>query len=195
MFELLGHDNPLGRYPGPVVPIGKLNGQLVAVFAGHNGNETQVLNGDEEYTHHNKSVAENLQDFDYNRDRLFAFNEHDLVLYKVTYEREWFSQVLQDPRLSDNNPFLRLALAKIVSSPDVVLEELYKCVVFLSRKSPDEFIDAWYAHEKESVLHQMDTRHHFRVPANWKRLLQIQQLSRPIVARPRSKFFSQSGLQ
>lgn len=195
MFELLGHDNPLGRYPGPVVPIGKLNGQLVAVFAGHNGNQTQVLNGDEEYTHHNKSVAENLQDFDYNRDRLFAFNEHDLVLYKVAHEREWFSQVLQDPRLSDDNPFLRLALAKIVSSPDVVLEELYKCVVFLSRKSPDEFIDAWYAKEKESVLHQMDPHHHFRVPANWKRLLQIQQLSRPIVARPRSKFFSQSGSQ
>src|ERR1051325_11255113 len=102
MFELLGHDNPLGRYPGPVVPIGKLNGQLVAVFAGHNGNETQNLGGDEEYIHHDNSVTENLQDFDYKRDRLFAFNEQDVAFYEVTREREWFSYVLQDPGFSND---------------------------------------------------------------------------------------------
>ena len=154
-----------------------------------------TLVGDEEYTHHNNSVAENLQDFDYKRDRLFAFNEHELVFYEVAREREWFSHVLQDPRVSDDNPFLRLALAKIVSSPNVVLEELYRCVAFLTRTASDEFIDDWYAKEKESVLHRMDPQHHFRVPATWKRLLRIQESTRPIVTRPESKFFSQSGSQ
>lgn len=196
MFELLGHDNPLGRYPSPVVPVGKLNGQLVAVFAGTDGNETQELGGDEEYTHHTDSVAKKLQDFDYERDRLFAFNEEELVFYEVAREREWFSHVLQDSRLSDDNPFLRLALAKIVSSPNLLLDELYRCVASLTRtKAADEFIDDWYAKEKESVLRKMDPQHHFRVPATWKRLLRIRESSRPIVSRPEPTFFSQSGSQ
>jgi hypothetical protein len=37
VFKLLGHDNPLGRYPGQVVPVGTLNDELVAIYASTDG--------------------------------------------------------------------------------------------------------------------------------------------------------------
>ena len=33
-FKLLGWDDLYGQFPAPVIPIGRLNGQLVAVYPG-----------------------------------------------------------------------------------------------------------------------------------------------------------------
>jgi hypothetical protein len=192
-FELLGHDNPLGRYPNPVVPVGMLNGQLVAVFARADGNETRALTGEEEFIHHTGPVAENLRSFDYERDRLFAFTENEVVFYEIASERECFVDLLLDARLSDSNPFLRLALAKSAHTPSLILEELYRCVAFLNRTAAYEFIDEWYERERQSVLQHMDMQDHFRVPAIWKVLLRIQESRRAVVTRPQPKFLSQSG--
>ena len=42
-FALLGHDNPYGSYPAPVVPIGNLDGRLVAIYPGRAAGPTPEL--------------------------------------------------------------------------------------------------------------------------------------------------------
>ena len=189
-FKLLGHDNPFGRYPSPVVPIGKLDDELVAIFAGV---DVQKVAEEGVYVRHNEELTYKLWDFDYKNDRLFAFDEHDVDAYHVVEELDYFKQLLRNPSFSKNNPFLRLSLAKVIAAPQVLSEELYNCVTNLSFSADrEEFIDHWYKREREQLLSKIDPRDQWALPKTWRVLLLIQQARKPIVARPRGGFFSNS---
>lgn len=181
IFKLLGHDNPLGRYPAPVVPIGTLNDELVAIYAGTDDPQVVSVRPDALYVRHEKSLALKLQKFDYIHDRLFAFDEQQVEFYHVAEEQTYFKQLLGDFDFSERNPFLRLSLAKAVSAPDVLVDEVYRCVDSLSRFADQRFIDEWYKRERENLLKEIDASYYSRLPESWKVLLQLHQAKKPAV--------------
>jgi hypothetical protein len=194
-FQLLGHDNPFGRYPSPVVPIGKFNGRLVAVCAGERGPELLNVADDAMYVRYDATLIFKLHGFNYQTHRLFAFSEKDVSSYYAPSEAAYFSQLLADPEFSATNPFLRFSFAKVVSEPTVLIEELYNCVATLRRTS-EEFLDTWYERQREALLSSIDKENQFFFPPTWKVLLRIQELRRPAVTRAGHSFISapaQSG--
>ncbi len=192
-FELLGHDNPLGRYPAPVVPIGKLNDDLVAIYAGSDGPQVLTLAEGLLYVSYDDSLTAKLKTFDYRRDRLFAFEEHEVAFYHAAEEHEYFGQLLRDSHFSKDNPFLRFSLAKTIFTPDSIIDELYRCVANLSHFAHEEFIDNWYGRERAAILNKIDVQYHLRLPVIWKVLLLIEQARRPAVGRPQQGFFGRSS--
>ncbi len=189
LFELLGHDNPFGRYPSPVVPVGRLNGRLVAVCEGAIGPEPVNVADDAGYVRYDGALASKRQWFDYRFYRLFAFSEEDVTIYHVANQAAYFSHLLSDPEFSSNNPFLRFSLAKVVSQPAVLIDELYNCVATLRRTS-EEFLDVWYERQREALLSSIDKEYQFFFPPTWKVLIRIQELRRPAVTRAGHSFIT-----
>ncbi len=191
--QLLGHDNPLGRYPAPVVPIVITGFRLVAVHTGNDG-EPQLTDipFDKKFIWHKDEVTQQLSNFDYRRHRLFALSEQELEIYSSVDQRAYFEWALSNAEFSRENPFLRLSLAKATGITALLLDELYGCVVHLLRNTNEEFIDHWYATERVIVLERIDPTDSYRVPPNWKVLLRVQQAKRPVIARPGNQFLTRS---
>jgi hypothetical protein len=84
-FELLGWDNPLERYPAPVIPIGRLNGQLVAVYPGGHKKEDPIPE-EAVFTH-----------------------------FTISEERTFFSKLLADPSFCQEFPEMRTTLQRVAS--------------------------------------------------------------------------------
>ena len=73
-FELLGWDNPHGRYPATVVPVDRIDGRLVAVYPGGTERIDPILE-DAAYTHFTNKELETFRDFDHLNEQLFAMSE------------------------------------------------------------------------------------------------------------------------
>ena len=68
-FVLLGHDCPHGAYPAPVIPIGLLDGHLVAIYpGGAKGPTPEPIRDSDDFVRHNEPET----DFDYRKYGLFA---------------------------------------------------------------------------------------------------------------------------
>lgn len=94
-FILLGHDSPLGRYPAPVVPVGLLNGQLVALYPGGSPSPgVEPVDETQSYVHHDRRLRKALIHFDYRIERLFAFTRVRVISYPIAAERQFFQKVL-----------------------------------------------------------------------------------------------------
>src|SRR5205807_10437605 len=104
-LKLLGHDCPLRSYPGPVVPIGMLNNELVALY--YSKDETgkpiiEKLPADCKFIEY--SNPDSLPSFDLERDRLFAFGPEKLQVYPTRLRPAFYQKLLQDPDFCKNNP-------------------------------------------------------------------------------------------
>jgi CheY-like chemotaxis protein len=153
-FELVGHDCPLGRYPAPVAAVGRLRGTLVAVYWKRHSLEVAIeeLEGTELETlvRHSEALTKELAEFDYRRDRLFAFSPDRVVCYKAPEEAIFFESVLRDEKFASDNPFLRLALAKATDVADVMRAELAGCWGKLIVDAP-LWVDSWYAVQRKTL--------------------------------------------
>jgi DNA-binding protein HU-beta len=175
-FELVGHDNPLGRYPAPAVPIGRLNGSLVAVYAADSGSEVFPLRARVRFTRHGKLLKESLKGFDYRLHRLFAFGDSDVEFYPIQNEAQYFRDLLRRPSTHRESPFFRLSIAKGAGQPTLVVQELISCLEEL-RQGPDGFVDLWYEVQRCEVPTFLGSQHRSLLPSDWRQLLLLDELS------------------
>ncbi len=112
-FVLLGHDCPYGRYPAPVIPIGRLNGILVAVYPiGTGGLVADPIEEQAEYVRHNADLSRKLAGFDSCSHRLFASAPDDVEYYPASREQELFGKLLNDLNFHTADRRFRLMFAR-----------------------------------------------------------------------------------
>ncbi len=165
-FELLGHDNPFGVYPAPVVAVGRLDDHLVAVYAGEEAQETVVIDEDSIFVEHTDAIGGGLGGFDFRLHRLFAFSADRVVYYSIDEEEGFFRELLNTETLREDDPFLRLSLAKGTGSPEVIRAEMRSCLVELSEQTPF-LIDSWYESQRRQLGKQLKAA----IPGNWQEFL------------------------
>jgi DNA-binding protein HU-beta len=190
-FELVGHDNPLGRYPAPVVPIGRLNGSLVVVYAAESGSEVFPLRARVRFIRHGKLLKESLKGFDYRLHRLFAFGDSDVEFYPIQSEAQYFRELLRRPSTSHESPFFRLSIAKGAGQPTLVVRELISCLEEL-RAGPSGFVDLWYEVQRSEVPTFIGSQYRSLLPSDWRQLLTLEESSGER-ARARTKTVSKSA--
>ncbi len=151
-FQLTGYSHPFDEYPAPLVPIGYHQDELVAVYLDpSNPSDTfLVLDQDHPYIQFDEQLKQNLDEFNYLQDKLFAYSEDQVVLYSLDKEKEFYRDVLKDDSLSQDNPFLRYSLAKITDDIEVIEAELIRCINYMSTESSG-MIQDWYKAEKDKI--------------------------------------------
>jgi hypothetical protein len=178
VFHLLGYDNPLGHYPAPVVPVGLLADKstpitpLVAVYSNEQGSSFVVLKYNADFVALDARALEILEDFDPNQHRLFALNKRDIKFYPVENEQRVFLQLLKQKFFATQQPFLRLALAKVVNNVNILQRELTICTSLMLRSSPD-VVDSWYKGQLELLQEHVSDDIFRTLPSNWRELPNI----------------------
>jgi nucleoid DNA-binding protein len=167
--ELVGHDNPLGHYPAPVVPIVRLRGFLMAIYARDSGSDVVRLNRAARFIHHDNSLKTDLNKFDYLSHRLFAMSESLLEFYPIRSEARYFRDLLNRQSTRDQSPFFRLSIAKGTKLPQFVVQEMILCLNDL-RRGPEGFVDLWYISQRQDMLENSDFLE-LTLPTNWRELL------------------------
>src|SRR5687767_4923743 len=147
--RLIGHDNPSGRYPAPVVPILALGDRLAVVFAADGPAQLVEIDSEAQFVHHDARLQSSLQEFDPNAHHLFAFDETRVVLYEVAKQPTFFEGVLEDATFAAANPFLRLALAKTTHQAHVIRRELMACLTTF--QSTPDLRDSWYRAQYDEI--------------------------------------------
>lgn len=183
-FELTGHECPTAEYPGPVIPIGNLDGRRVASFRTQEGSASfEPVESDALFVMHADDLRLKLQSYDVERDVLFAFSESDVTWYAVDDERAFFEGVLRDSLgagRSVEDPFFRLSLAAATGYPDAVFRELVLSARAISERCPG-FLGEWYG----QIVSDLESKGLHR--GNWPRdptdLLVSTQAELPISAR------------
>lgn len=190
IFKLVGHDNPLGCYPAAVVPIGRLNGSLVAVYAAESGSDLFPLRARVRFLRHSRLLKESLRGFDYRLHRLFAFGESDVELYPILSEAQYFRDLLRRPSTSHESPFFRLSIAKAARQPTLVVQELISCLEEL-RQGPEGFVDLWYEVQRSEAPMFLGNQYRSLLPSDWRQLLSL--VSSGGRAHARTKIVSKSA--
>jgi cytoskeletal protein CcmA (bactofilin family) len=141
-FSLIGHDNPYGRYPAPVVPIGSCDGRLVVAW---NAGEAQFdgLEAGAEFVRHDEELIQALASFDPHSERLFAFSATDLVSYLICDEGAFYRQLLDRNLLSGHFQYLRFDLAKSSKDLAVLKAEFKRTLLYVLREAPG-LVESWY---------------------------------------------------
>ncbi len=112
-FELLGWDNPYERFPAPAIPVGRLDGQLVAVYSGGEKHDDPIPE-DAVYRHLTTEQIKMFKGFDRLRERLFASSEHVVTRYARCDEAIFFLKLLAEPSFCQDFPEMREILQGIV---------------------------------------------------------------------------------
>ncbi len=165
-FELLGHDNPFGVYPAPVVAVGRLDEALVAVYAGEKAQEPVAIDEEATFVEHGDGHGRDLGGFDFRRHRLFAFSAGRVVYYSIDEEEEFFSRLLDSETLRQEDPFLRLSLAKATGSREAIRAEMRTCLIELKEQAPF-LIDSWYESQRKQLGAQLKAA----LPKDWQGVL------------------------
>jgi hypothetical protein len=113
-FQLLGFHNVSGQYPAQLIPIGRLEGQLVAIYP---GGKTHLIAEDSDYEPLSAQQVSLLQGFDFanTKHRLFAKDKKTVLSYNVNSRVTFFGKLLKDPDFCLGNPGMRTRLKKIVA--------------------------------------------------------------------------------
>jgi hypothetical protein len=149
-FKLIGHSCPTGKYPSPVLPVGKTaRDQTVVLYQGADDPESErdVVFLDQPFVRYGDSLSEAMLNFDPEIHRLFAYDEDNVVFFPKGREPEFFGEFLAEPEYKGSDPFIRLSLAQETRSPVHVLREIARCIVAL-RGTP-EFLNDWCEHEMQ----------------------------------------------
>lgn len=179
-FELLGHDNPFGHYPAPVVPIGRLENALVVIYAGKENNQIVVaLDKDVSFVSHEETTKSFLRDFNYLIHRLFAFDKQQVVFYPIQAEQSFLADLLNNPIIRQEDPFFRLALAKGSKRPDLITAEMVSCLdeFDIVKPSSDAFIKVWYAAQRATLSEETAIGSQLVLPDDWHDFLKGEEVS------------------
>ena len=122
IFTLLGFDTPAGDYPGFAIPVGLLDGRMVAVY---NGAPDHIPN-DARYQKLSSKQLALAVTFDHLTNRLFAISADNLVCYRVDHEPAVFADLLNDPALEHANPFLLISMAYASRRPGLIEPAILK---------------------------------------------------------------------
>jgi len=147
-FVLLGHDCPYGRYPAPVIPVGDMAGDLVAIYpSGPLARPTaDKLDRNARYVRALPSAGR-FSPFDYQQYRLFAFSENDVDIYGVADEADYFAAVLQDPRAEGADNSIRLMLARQTGRKQLIRAEIGRASQHMAQSTNPGKASAWRARE------------------------------------------------
>jgi hypothetical protein len=168
-FALLGYDNPLGRYPAPVVPVGRLGDELVAVYAGDESPSYLTLEGDTQYLKFDARTLKHFVDFDPQLNQLFAISSNDVRRYLIKDEKKFFSKLLKQESFTYDNPFLSLSLAKATNDSKIIVWELTSCVLWMLGSTP-ELVDSWYQAQLRSLKDCLPHLVLVTIPYEWRDL-------------------------
>jgi CheY-like chemotaxis protein len=155
-FVLLGHDNPVGRYPAPVIPIGQLNGELVAVYEGDPTRfMAEPIDQNCLYVSHSETLQSKLKDFNYRTDRLFAYGETDVTCFSSQDEKSFLKEFLTHSTSDREHSFLRFLLAKQTGDLALIVAEMGFCSEILLEEAPT-FAQEWCAQELLDIYPQIN---------------------------------------
>ena len=135
-FTLIGHDSPTEDYPGPVVPIGLSDGDMVVAYATNDSTVFDKIAEGAPFVRHDSATRSALHDFDPNHERLFALTRDHVVSYAIASEGEFFTKILTTEQLSHINPFLRLSMTKRAAAQQLIEQEWIRCAAELDNFAP-----------------------------------------------------------
>jgi hypothetical protein len=149
-YTLVGWDCPLGFYPAPLVPIVEDDkGNLKAVYLNDNYvpitdivDQCAKLNKLSEAT---EEVQSSLERFDYTKHRLFGVTETTLAFYKDEDEKEFFTWLLADNNLCDNNLPVRVTFAQHTGNQSLLDREIIRYENYLKK---DTMLYKWWQEDK-----------------------------------------------
>jgi len=140
-FQLLGHDCPIGCYPAPVVPIGKLAGRLVAIYHSEEGQPEAVeIVGGRKFVMHDRPLTAALSSYNASTDLLFVLSPREVEFYNSRYEKVDLLRF----RESCEDPFSRLALSSATDSLQIIEHDVRACLQNILISAP-ELAPHWYA--------------------------------------------------
>lgn len=138
-LHVIGHYNPFGEYPSPVVPI--LDDRGIRRFAAYR-TDLRPVSPNLNYTEHSPETRAALSEFHPARDSLFAFSEDKVVSVPRRHRTEIYSQLLNEGNFSSANPFLVLSLAAKARNQLAITKATRCCIAEFGQR--DEFARAWY---------------------------------------------------
>lgn len=162
IFGMLGIDTDISdcQYPDWVLPMGRLpNGEKEVIKKSQLQEGTELLAAiylqpggivranyylDSPTTiRYDQKLKEGLSGYDYRHHHLFAFSR-DEVIYHVNTKQEELAiarRALSDTRFTNVNPYLRLEIACKAKDPELILNELRRCVRHIGN---GDFLKVWY---------------------------------------------------
>jgi len=155
-FELIGHSNPAGEYPSPVVPVGRKDGQYFAVYLNNEGKCTLseirpelIEKKASGFIRYDKTYSDLINNFKPTEQRLYALSEKNVKSYKCkpTEQRNFFYEILKSDNFFDNFPFAALDISELVGDAKLVNKAELKCYEYFSALDKEAAID-WYTDER-----------------------------------------------
>ncbi len=169
-FHLLGHDNPTGRYPAPVAPIGKRGSLLQAAYLEDDGVQFFPVEKDAPFVRHSLETSRDLSIFDVKAHRLFAIDEQRILFFEADNEPTFLRWILSTTELQNASPFTRLSLAKESKDVQFISGALLACGE--SMKDNKKLLHKWYKKELDN-LRKLPIWHHSELshlPLSWESL-------------------------
>jgi alcohol dehydrogenase len=164
-FRLIGHDNPYGSYPSPVAPVGYIENKLAVILVSKNGTIFQFIDDDSIFIKHSRLITNRLTDYEPQKHRLFAFDKNNIVMYEISKEQGFISDLLIDNDFSTNKPFMRWSLAKSTKATETIYSEFIRTVKYLYNNYPD-FVSTWY----DNVVGNLTNVYGLNLPSKWQAL-------------------------
>lgn len=147
-FQLLGHGERTGFYPGWVAPVGILEHKPAVIY-----NQIAMrgvvraayiddpLENQECYVLYGGGLKERLSGFDFRRHSLFAYSRDDVAYHDDAGRVDFIKNVLGDNRFEDTDPFVRLSIAHGSRNREFILDEMRRCAQYLKDST---FLQSWY---------------------------------------------------
>ncbi len=145
-FELAGYDAPSVPV-GPVVPIGRMGGKLVAVHECGSGMAFEAVGSGKKY---HEIDGTRFAGFDPEREILFVDGAGNAEAHARSEEANLLLQLLSDPRMESASPLDRFALARRSGSATLIKRELVVCARQMKRLAPDS-LKEWYRNALEHI--------------------------------------------
>src|SRR5436190_6842436 len=167
-FQLVGHINPIGEYPAPVIPVGLVDGSLSVAFANEGSVDLQALAADASFVlhAHHTVVGVAPQTFRPEVHRLMGLRS-DLVRAYECSDRSALQQLLIGDNLIHSAPFLAISVAIDARNPQAFQASAIECVSRLVDKP--EFLDRWYP----EMVAKLPASVRRTVSQEWRQLLQL----------------------
>ncbi|HZS53232.1 MAG TPA: ATP-binding cassette domain-containing protein [Bryobacteraceae bacterium] len=137
----------MGCYPGPVVPIGRLAGRLVAIYHSEDGETEAIEIADRaKFVVHDAGLAATLSSYNAATELLFASSPAKVEAYQLRYEKV---DLLRFRHYSED-PFYRLTLSSATDSLETIKQDVKACLQKILVSAPD-LAPSWYADWRQKL--------------------------------------------